>query len=150
MFDIPLPDSVTINISGGMDPSSIFVTDLEIIPPELGSALAQSQLLRSLGQSIELLVRVKIEGYTSANRVVDSNEFVFPLELCVGCLTAFPDAALSDSAGFPSCIIPGEGDEFDPVEEVPCAPGNDRPVDCRSVCGPIELIGDPYGFCVDS
>lgn len=65
---------------------------------------------------------------TDANgiREVESAPFAFVVNLCLGCLVAFPEG--TDSPALPGEDCCGGGTPVDPG----CYPGQDAPIDCRS------------------
>ena len=74
-----------------------------------------------------ILVTVQIFGQTLDTSPVNSDPFIFPLDVCKGCLLEFPGDAV-EGAGNPNCRN---------IDNVPpadlCLLGQDKPVDCR-VC----------------
>lgn len=76
-----------------------FVTHLRLIPPDVGTQLAN---LSEDAEDFVLGVHVTIKGTTLGGVDIDSNEFVYPIEFCYGCLSyTCPDGS------YPSCT-PGQ------------------------------------------
>ncbi len=94
------------------DPGQL-VTMVEAIPPEVGQLLF---LLNGHAQLDKLVlgVHTKIEGTTLGGRGVKSNDFVFPITFCSGCLSV---------EGFHYCVDPVSGATSSQV----CMPGQDSP-----------------------
>lgn len=102
-FDIYLSGTVAAADSSGKPGQ--FVTHLRLIPPNVGSQLAA---LSTDAEEFVLGVHVKIKGTTLGGVDIESNEFVYPIEFCWGCLTATcPDGS------YPACH-PGQ-DSNDPA-----------------------------------
>ena len=95
-----------------------FVTHLRLIPPNVGSQLAA---LSTDAEEFVLGVHITIKGTTLGGVDIESNEFIYPIEFCWGCLTATcPDGT------YPSCL-PGQD-----ANALPC--GDDtKPSLTRSV-----------------
>ncbi len=148
---VPLPNRLEIPISGTMQPEDSAIIELQVITPSIGQTLATSQLLRQSGTSITMKLRLKFFGTTIAGREVDSNEFVYPVDLCFGCLLEIPPAAIDATHPVqPNC----RNSEFEDAtattgEETLCFTGQDVPVDCRHVCPIINATpnADPEGIC---
>lgn len=109
-FDIYLSGVVAAASQSG-DPGQ-FVTHLRLIPPDIGTQLAA---LSTSAEEFVLGVHVTIKGTTLGGVDMDSNEFVYPIEFCWGCLTSTcPDGS------YPAC---NPGQDSNPLEcEEPTAP----------------------------
>src|SRR6185503_4113949 len=68
-------------------------------------------------------VSVRVVGETLGGVDIRSNELIFPINVCSGCLVSFPVDAIDDATG--RCIV-GE-----PDGPAPCLPGQDVRTDCR-------------------
>ena len=144
---VPLTRSRDIPVSGSIGPGGSAFLQFDLVPSQLTGLLAASPLLRTPGSSFTLNVRVKAYGTTNDGREVDSNEFVYPILVCNGCLLRYDPAALDLSFPIPNCR---NIDSFDSsAEELPCFPGQDEPVDCRAVCATVlgDEFADPFGLC---
>jgi hypothetical protein len=75
-------------------------------------------------------VYVKFYGHTLGGEYIESNEFLFPVDVCHGCLVSFP--ATANLAAYCS----GTGTSLATSE--PCIVGQDQPVDCQK-CYPIAV-----------
>jgi hypothetical protein len=80
-------------------------------------------------------VYVKFYGTTLGGEYVESDEFLFPVDVCHGCLVSFP-AGLNGTALQNYCA--GVGNSL--ATSVPCSPGQDQPEDCR-LCYPLPVCG---------
>lgn len=148
---VPLPRELEIELSGAISPGQSATIEMQAITPSLGTTLANSRLLREARTSLTIDLRVKFFGVTSAGREVDSNEFIYPVELCYGCLMNFPPEAIDEEhAVQPNCRNIDELAED--ASETLCLTGQDEPVDCRIVCPIVTstVNGDPEGICEPS
>ena len=92
-FDIYLSGTVAAADDSGKPGQ--FVTHLRLIPPNVGAQLAA---LSTDAEEFVLGVHIKIKGTTLGGTDIESNEFVYPIEFCWGCLTATcPDGT------YPAC-----------------------------------------------
>jgi hypothetical protein len=144
---VPLTRSRDIPVSGSIGPGASALLQFDLIPSQLTGLLAASPLLRTPGSSFTLSVRVKAYGATNDGREVDSNEFVYPILVCNGCLLRYDPEALDLSFPVPNCRNVSSFDSTQ--EELPCFPGQDEPVDCRAVCATVlgDEFADPFGLC---
>jgi len=141
---VPLPSDFEIPISGSINPADEAAVGLQVVTPSIGNALAASPLLQASSSSVTMLVRIKFFGVTGAGREVDSNEFVFPIELCFGCLLDVPPEAIDPAFPTPNCRVFDEFDSNTVTDQ--CFIGQDQPVDCRLIC-PLVSDEDPTGIC---
>jgi hypothetical protein len=159
-YDVPeaigieLLNGVTLPLSGAVGPGDFVGISIEPIGESVGRILARSQFLRTSSTSIPMNLRITFHGRTVAGRKVESNEFVYPINLCYQCLLGTP-ASVIDSGYFiqPNCRnrVIGEEEETllsSPFSTDACFPGQDEVVDCRIVCP--SLAGtetDEEGIC---
>lgn len=83
-----IPTSTFVPSAGGADPSNAgqAVGDLQVIPPNYGAALAGS------GAST-VLVKVRVFGETNGDVDVETDDYLWPIDLCEGtCLLGCPSA----------------------------------------------------------
>jgi len=107
-FDIYLSGVVAAADTSGTPGQ--FVTHLRLIPPNVGTQLAA---LSTDAEEFVLGVHVTIKGTTLGGVDMVSNEFVYPIEFCWGCLSeTCPDGS------YPSCQ-PGQDDNALECEESP-------------------------------
>ena len=102
-FDIYLSGVVAAADTSGKPGQ--FVTHLRLIPPYVGTQLAG---LSTDAEEFVLGVHVTIKGTTLGGVDMESNEFVYPIEFCWGCLSyTCPDGT------YPSC---SPGQDSNPLE----------------------------------
>lgn len=144
---VPLPRSLPLTITGSAAPGGSVALSLQVVTSNVANLLRSSALLATPGQSITILVRLKMFGETTAGNQVDSNEFVYPIEVCNGCLLDYPIEAIDPAFPAPNCRLIEDVTSAD--VNLPCFPGQDVSVDCRAIC-PL-VIGDedrdPDGLC---
>ncbi len=88
---IKVPLSVTVSAAGQV---TVFVEVLNLEAIEL--LRSASEFLRIVDDgaqptdsTIDLIARVRIEGETLDGRIVESNEFLYPITICAGCDVIF-------------------------------------------------------------
>jgi len=145
-LNVPVAQSYEIPLAGSLTPADFATVALQLITPAVGRQLSQSEFLRGSTSSVTILARIRIHGRTATNRRVDSNEFVYPIELCFGCLIFIPAGAVDSNFPTPNCrnLDPDAVIESNTV----CSVGQDQPIDCREICpllGPDRV--DPQGIC---
>jgi hypothetical protein len=144
---VPLPRELELDLSGAIPPGGTTSIEMQVITPSIGRTLANSRILRE-GTSLTLNLRIKFFGVTSAGNNVDSNEFVYPIELCYGCLLSTPpDAIDAEFPVQPNCRNSVIDEEVNLADL--CFTGQDQLVDCRVVCPLVNATpnGDPEGIC---
>jgi hypothetical protein len=68
--------------------------------------------------SVTIVASVKVRGETLGGKEVETGEFIFPIDVCYGCLVTYNNG--------PCCLLtPGE------AVTASCLPGQDRAFDCR-------------------
>jgi hypothetical protein len=80
-----LPNPYRINTAGTIAPGTSSagasgVVGLEIIPPLYGDSLVEV--------AGRILISVRVTGTTSGGATIESGEYLFPMDLCPGCLVA--------------------------------------------------------------
>jgi hypothetical protein len=88
------------------------------------------------GGSARLVTYVKFFGVTLGGKSVESDEFEFPVDICLGCLISFSPVDISPLFAAPNCRAAGSGTVSS--LPVPCIVGQDTAVDC-SYC-----LTNPY------
>lgn len=157
---VPLLSRIEIPLSGSVEPDG-GTAGITLVPitANIGNVLSQSTLLReNLDTTITLELGVTFHGKTAAGLRVDSNEFIYPVDLCFGCLVDIPTEAVDqDFPLFPNCRGGLTDDEGDPVNTTQftneiCFVGQDVRVDCRAICPLVvdDFTGDPFGVCEPS
>ena len=82
---------------------------------------------------------VRFFGQTLGGESVETNEFGFPVNVCRGCLVAFPRAEMDPNLPEPNCGLAGAASSSSSTS-VPCVIGQDLTVDC-SVVTPSASTG---------
>jgi hypothetical protein len=128
--DREVPLSASVDSTGGLTTVSV-----ELLTPAMAREFRNSDqfLLRgSQGEvrpartSIDLSVGVTIEGETQDGNAVETNEFVFTLRVCNGCLVYYPAGNVAEDGPAPNCNAATD-------EEVAfCAVGWELPVSCSA------------------
>jgi hypothetical protein len=80
------------------------------------------------GAVTRLVSHVRFFGVTLGGQSVESNEFEFPVDVCIGCLIAFTNNPLYAT---PNCVGTAAGSGSTQAV-VPCQPGQDLAVDCNA------------------
>ena len=75
---------------------------------------------RPLRTSVTLLIKVTLKGETLDGRAAESNEFLFPVEVCNGCLVRYPPEMLTTRGGALVCPPPMLDPEEDTESEEIC------------------------------
>lgn len=78
-------------VNASMGPKSESVVAFQAVPPELGNLLYTKML--KLTETVDspavwITVYVTVTGETLDGHVIQSNEFAFPISLCMGCLVS--------------------------------------------------------------
>jgi hypothetical protein len=102
--------------------------------------LTHTSLNLSIGRELQNLPRsarksamatVRVQGTTSDGQTVVSAPWQYPIELCYGCLVAFPPEAMVPQAdGSLRCTV-NVPSPLCSALDCPCASGSDVPLDCR-------------------
>ncbi len=97
--------SASLGQAGESGEPARLVMPVVIVPPSVGELLFALSNIGRLPQFV-LGVHVRFEGKTHIGGKVVSNDFVFPLTFCVGCLSQVCDTYYNELA-FPACL-PGQ------------------------------------------
>jgi len=130
------PAAITIPPSSGTTPgyAPIGVTILD-------PATVQSLGVVS-GSTKRLIPYTRFFGKTLGGDSVESDEFGFPVDVCYGCLITFSSTDVNPLFKFPNCA--GNSSSANSSTSVPCAIGQDFPVDCSNcstpACRPNEGV----------
>ena len=140
-LNVALPQGLEIPISGTIEPGEYQVIYLDVIGDALAEQLAVA--LDRRGSMVPLTVRIQIRGTTVSGTSVDSNEFLYPLEVCRGCLLSFPVEAQSETDPRPNCLIQESDPETAALLEInaSCLPGQDERLDCRECRNILQAYG---------
>jgi len=125
-----------VNPAGGTDPGLgwIFV---DIIP----SALTESVASAVAGSGV-LLAKIKVFGETLGGQEIQSGEFVYPIQLCRGCLISYPTSTNTGGMGSFSCAAPAQA-----TESSVCLIGQDQVIPCTECAGFTAVCEDPCNNC---
>jgi hypothetical protein len=92
-----------------------------------------------VGSLVRVETFVKFFGKSTGGTAVESNEFQFPVDICAGCLIAFPVAEDDGTdAVQPNCKNATAAASGTSSIPTPCRIGQDAPVDC-AVCKSANL-----------
>ena len=111
-----------------------------MVDPNLMNKLATEL---KFGEARDYISYVKLNGRTSGNKTIATDEFQYLIRVCRGCLVSFPAASRDPSIAKPNCKST-EAPEGDP----PCSFGIDDRLDCRycqgsAACDPCTTSSDP-------
>ncbi|MEO8796373.1 MAG: hypothetical protein ABI551_00685, partial [Polyangiaceae bacterium] len=115
-----------------------------LIDPATAAAIAAT--LQPL-ESKRVVVRFTVFGQTSGGQNLDADEYQFPVDVCNGCLVAFPagsqDEVLAAAEKKPNCKATSSSSSSGSTT-IPCVIGQDQAVDCRlcqgkPACDPANL-----------
>jgi hypothetical protein len=121
-----VPGDLFVHSTMVVSPERTAMMPIEAIPGSVGSRLLEFTRLQERGQAAEFLVKIIFEAHTQGGHVFHSNEFVYPVTVCNGCLPYNPPGT--------SCT------SLDPEpDNLPCLIGQDEKLDCR-VC--MLVYGD--------
>ena len=87
--------------------------------------------------SVTILVRIRIKGQTLDGREAESNEFLYPVEVCNGCRVTYPAEMLVQRGGQLACSPPMAEEDVGTEKEVCSAilGTDDAFVDCQECQG---------------
>jgi len=122
-----LPDEVFAPTSGVVEPSKFIAVIVEILPPAVVRALDGDTAFDNIYSGGYLIAHVVVEGRTLDGMKVRSNEFVYPIHVCRGCLLYWPF-----SNPLTCC------DELK-SDEMVCYPGQDEAFPCDIGCAMVEF-----------
>ncbi|MGH7439643.1 MAG: hypothetical protein ACRENE_28465 [Polyangiaceae bacterium] len=89
---------------------------------------------------VELDTYVRFYGYTLGGQYVESGEFEFPVDVCMGCLVSFSAASTNPAEALPNCN--GSSASTTAGVTVPCGL-EDFGIDC-SLCGTNDIYCNPH------
>lgn len=98
-----------------------------------------------------VIARVRAFGKTLGGTELETPEYSFPIQICQGCLIAYPSSAADDTSTAPGanpdrfmCRV-GGGDD-DEIEA--CIIGQDALVPCTACSGTVSACTDPCQNCL--
>ena len=109
-----------------------------IDPDTVENLLRPSPQLQARYGSKRVIAYIKPYGQTLGGLHVEAGEFLWPIEVCNGCLVSFPVDAQDPLLPTPNCLNVGSGSSN---VARPCFVGQDQAVDCRlcpnnAICTP--------------
>ncbi|MCA9562001.1 MAG: hypothetical protein KC561_00865 [Myxococcales bacterium] len=132
-----------VPISGTLNPNGSAALTLEVFDELLSDRFREELTTRNDSRTVK--VRIQLFGTTTAGRDVESNQFVYTINVCQGCLLEFPLEAQVEPG--PNCQADFSSSDF----SSPCNPGQDDKIDCR-LCRQIltgrgESAADIANYC---
>jgi hypothetical protein len=106
----------------GYSPMSIMLVD---------QATATSLGIAKIGDSVRVISYLKLFGQTLGGESVESAEFEFPVDVCLGCLVSYSSADISPNFPSPNCVGNGMGGGSGSMS-VTCVLGQDFATDCNA------------------
>lgn len=144
-----IPPKRNIPLSGTLaEGEQLLLSSVELLDANTVSQIRNSQEFISTSQgeakpvrtSVTLLARIRLSGETQDGREVESNEFLYPIEVCNGCRITYPPAMVVQRGGALSCptpVIEGDDGGADAANEI-CVSGmgmDSMFVDCQMCQG---------------
>ncbi len=131
-----------------IDPTNSADTTYQAMSVTVVDATAVKAIAKDLriGEVRRVVTTFKLYGETLGHTEVESNEYEFPVDICYGCLVAFPpeseDAAARKATGKRNCDGGNAAAGAASTLLTPCVGGQDQPADCR-LCVSSNDICDP-------
>jgi len=107
-----LQSPLVVPLSGTVKVGGFLVIGLEVLNTALLQQLQDADeflviedngSVRPVRTSIKIIARIRVEGETLDGKVVESNEFLYPIEVCNGCLITYPSNLLETRNGQLTC-----------------------------------------------
>ncbi len=121
-----LPDEIFAPTSGHIGPGKFGSVMVELIPAKVVNILDGDVAFDNIYSGGYLIAHIVMEGRTLDGDKVRSNEFVYPINVCRGCLLYWP---FSDPS---NCC-----DELK-SDSIVCYPGQDEAIPCDIGCTMVE------------
>ncbi|HET9933888.1 MAG TPA: hypothetical protein VFQ35_24455 [Polyangiaceae bacterium] len=125
-----------VNPAAGTEPG-LGVIFVDVIPSVLSDAVSGA-----LNGSGLVLAKIKAFGETLGNQKVESGEFLYPIQICRGCLISYPATSMTGAVGALTCAAPTQGSSTETL----CSLGQDQFVPCTQCLG-IPACSDPCQNC---
>ena len=119
-----LPDEIFAPTSGYMDPDGELVVQVEALPASVVDLLDGDMVFDSIYTGGYLIVHMVIEGRKIDGTKVRSNELLYPINVCRGCLMYWP-------------IEPTTCCDAVVTEAIVCFPGQDEAIPCDIGCSVV-------------
>lgn len=95
-----------------------------------------------------IVSKVRVFGTTLGGAELESNEYIFPITVCRGCLIYYPVSAADDTNPNPnSFLCQTVSDGTDAIELEACFPGQDTGVPCNFCSASNPACADPCQNC---
>lgn len=124
-----------VDAAQGTDPS-LSVMYASLIPPSVAGDLPQGTVV----------AKVRVFGTTLGGQEVESSELLFPIEVCDGCLVAYPASArdLTEQGTEYVCKSATTAEDAPSGDEaLPCQLGIDLPAPCTTCSGVYAICQSP-------
>lgn len=157
---VGFPATRTVPLSGTIQVNNSAILGLTVFTPAMIAELRQAtEFLRADGAGAVVPIRhsvlfelgITLNGRTQDGTTVQSNEFVFPVRVCNGCLIEYPPEAVDTTQAVPNCLLLGSpDDEAQPGEDrLSCqTPGTDNVfVDCRECAAGLAVDSFARQLC---
>lgn len=140
---VPLAGTVQLGGEGAVIP-------LQLLSPSMLQELRSSQEFRNFDAQnnlrpirglVKIIAKLRLQGNTLDGKKIESNEFLFPIDVCNGCRVTFPSQVLAvdQGSGALFCLSPNELGPDTDLPDPPVCPnfvGTDNTfVDCVSCRG---------------
>lgn len=125
-----------VNPAGGTDPG-LGVIFVDVIPAALVPAVASAVQGSGL-----VLAKIKVFGETLGGQKIESGEYLYPIQICSGCLVSYPTSTNTGTLGTFTCTAPAQA-----TESTVCAIGQDQVVPCTECAGVNAVCNDPCNNC---
>ncbi len=129
-----------VNPSSGTDPA-LTIMYANLIPASVAAKL----------QVGTVIAKVRVFGTTLGGEDVESSELAFPIDVCSGCLVAYPASArdlTADGTDY-QCKVAADDMPTSAAAEAdqPCSLGIDIPAPCTACSGSYDVCASPKNNC---
>lgn len=137
--------SATIYPASGTTPGYAPISVTTVDPVTAANATANL----AAGATVRLVTYAKFFGQTLGGDSVESDDFEFPVDLCIGCLVTFSASDIDPTKPYPNCGGSTGGTSTTTSLPSPCYIGQDYQTDCSqclsaAVCNPnAGIVGGP-------
>lgn len=118
-------------------PGAVSGVSIPLLAPTLAAEISNKLPPRdelNPAPGITLVTKIRVAGQMLDGTAVETDEFLYPINICKGCLLFFPTEAATPGAG-PNC----RNEENPPQLADRCLLGQDQSVDCR-ICRELKPI----------
>lgn len=158
-ISVEFPETRDLPISGTIQVDGTAVLGLTVFTPAMIAELRQAdEFLRPNAQGEVVAIRhsvlfqlgITLNGRTIDGTTVNSNEFIFPVRVCNGCLIEYPPEAVDTTQAVPNCLSLGSTEDDAPgADRLSCqTPGTDNvTVDCRECAAGLAVDAFARQLC---